>query len=190
MSDEKTIHVDQREPWMKEPNKFRWVRTILISFGFFASSIAWSQYNSQIPVALDALLPGQFLLIGFIMTIDNIVGMFLQPITGNLSDRTKSRFGRRMPFVMIGLPLSAASFFCLALTKDIAWLYIIVILIFDTSMAIWRAPIVALMPDFVHPEHRTKGNAIVNVLGGIGTFALSLVGSQLVDFVTNSDDLF
>jgi Na+/melibiose symporter-like transporter len=124
MSEKTTI--DQREPWQKKP-KFNWGKTILISFGFFASSIAWSQYNSQIPIALDALLPSSYLLIGFIMTLDNIIGMFLQPVMGNRSDRTKSRFGRRMPFILIGLPISAGLFVLLALTKDILWLYITIL---------------------------------------------------------------
>jgi len=172
--------IDQREPWQKKP-KFNWGKTLLISFGFFASSIAWSQYNSQIPIALDALLPSSYLLIGFIMTLDNIIGMFLQPMMGNRSDRTKSRFGRRMPFILIGLPISAGLFVLLALTKDILWLYIIVIFFFVTAMAFWRAPVVSLMPDFVAPQNRSKGNALVNIFGGIASTAAALVGGILID---------
>ncbi|QEE15086.2 MFS transporter [Promethearchaeum syntrophicum] len=176
---EKSI-IDQREPWQKKP-KFNWGKTLLISFGFFASSIAWSQYNSQIPIALDVLLPSQYLLIGFIMTLDNIIGMFLQPIMGNLSDRTKSRFGRRMPFILIGLPISAGLFLLLALTKNTLWLYIIVIFFFVTAMAIWRAPVVSMMPDFVSPQNRSKGNALVNIFGGIASAAAAFVGGILID---------
>ena len=176
--EEKTSKVDQREPWQKNP-EFNVKLVILISLGFFSTSV-WSFFNTQVSYALQVLF-GNLFLVGFIMTIDNIIGVIIQPWTGSLSDKTKSKFGRRMPFVMIGLPISAVSFFCLGLTKDNPLLYILSIIIFDASMAIWRAPIVALMPDFVHPDHRTKGNAIVNVLGGIGTFALSLIGSQIVD---------
>ena len=48
-------------------------------------------------------------------------------------------------------------------------------------MAIWRAPVVGLMPDFVQPEDRSKGNAIVNILGGIGSAIVSLVGGALIN---------
>ena len=172
--------LDQREPWQKKP-KFSWGKTILISFGFFASSIAWSQYNSQVPIALENMLPGQYLLIGFIMTFDNIIGMFLQPFTGNLSDRTKTRFGRRMPFILIGLPISAVLFVLLAVTKDLLWLYIIIIFLFVTVMAFWRAPVVSLMPDFVSPQNRGRGNAVVNIFGGIALTIVALVGGMILD---------
>lgn len=176
--EEKISKVDQREPWQKNP-EFNVKLVVLISLGFFSTSV-WSFFNTQVSYALQELFNNVFL-VGFIMTVDNIIGVIIQPWTGSLSDKTKSKFGRRMPFVMIGLPISAVSFFCLGLTRNNPLLYILSIIVFDASMAIWRAPIVALMPDFVHPDHRTKGNAIVNVLGGIGTFILSLIGSQIVD---------
>jgi Na+/melibiose symporter-like transporter len=172
------LKVDQREPWEKNPN-FNLKLVILISFGFFSTSV-WSFYDSQVSLALKDLF-GNLFLVGFIMTADNIIGVFVQPWTGSLSDRTKSRFGRRMPFVLIGLPISAFFFLCLGLTKDNPVLYIIVVLGFITSMAFWRAPIVALMPDFVHPKDRSKGNAIVNALAGIGTAAITLVGGIILD---------
>jgi Na+/melibiose symporter-like transporter len=115
------------------------------------------------------------------MTLDNIVGMFLQPITGNLSDRTKSRFGRRMPFVLIGLPLSAGLFVLLAITQNTLWAYILVIFLFVTIMAIWRAPVVSLMPDFVSPQYRSRGNAVVNLFGGVASAVAGLVGGMIID---------
>ena len=178
MSNESQEEVDQREPWQKNP-EFNLGLVIVISLGFFTTSV-WSFYNSQVQLALNDLF-GNLFLVAFIMTVDNIIGVVLQPYTGSLSDRTKTKFGRRMPFLMIGVPISAASFFLLGITKDNPVLYILVILVFCTSMAFWRAPIVALMPDFVHPRDRTKGNAIVNVLGGIGTAILSLIGGMIIE---------
>lgn len=179
MSEDKQINqVDQREPWEKNP-KFSGKLVTLISFGFFSTCV-WSFYDNQVSLVLEDLF-GNLALVGFILTLDNIIGAILQPITGKLSDRTKSRFGRRMPFVMIGLPISAFFFFCLGLTKTNPVLYILTILGFVTSMAFWRAPIVALMPDFVHPRDRSKGNAIVNVIAGIGTAILSAVGGMILN---------
>ncbi|MCP4764293.1 MAG: SLC45 family MFS transporter [archaeon] len=173
--------VDQKEPWEKDP-KFNIKTIALISFGFFATSAAWSMYNSQIPLLLDTIpiLTGQYFLIGAIMTIDNLIGSILQPFTGNLSDRTKSKFGRRMPFILIGLPISAVLLSLIPLVASNLILIILIVFLFCSVMAIWRAPVVALMPDFVAPEGRSKGNAIVNMFGGIAAAVVSLVGGQII----------
>src|SRR5271157_5324822 len=112
---ESTPEVDQREPWQKNP-KFNIATVILISFGFFASSAVWSVYDVQMPVTYGILLPGQYFLIGLLVTMNSIAGFFIQPFTGNLSDRTHSRFGRRMPFLIIGIPLSVVFLVILPVT--------------------------------------------------------------------------
>jgi maltose/moltooligosaccharide transporter len=171
--------IDQREPWEKDPT-FNLKTIMLISFGFFSTSAAWSVYNSQVPLFLDVLFPAQYFLIGLIMTIDNIIGSVIQPYTGNLSDRKKSKYGRRMPFVLVGLPISAVLLSLLPVFASNILLFILVVFFFCTSMAYWRAPVVSLMPDFVKPEDRSKGNAIVNMFGGIAAAVISLVGGQII----------
>ncbi|MHA1819426.1 MAG: MFS transporter [Promethearchaeota archaeon] len=173
------MEVDQREPWQKNP-KFNFKLIVWISFGFFATSAAWSVYNSQVPIILNGLLPNRYFLIGFIMTLDNIIGAVLQPYTGNLSDRTRSKLGRRKPFIFIGLPLSALFLLLLPIFGTNLVLFIIVLLLFCTTMAFWRAPVVSLMPDFVPPKDRSKGNAIVNILGGIGSAVVALVAGEII----------
>ncbi|MCL2478895.1 MAG: MFS transporter, partial [Treponema sp.] len=76
-----------------QENKLDVKKTLLLSFGFFASSIAWSVYNSFVPQILAGFITSTTL-IGFIMTFDNIFGVIFQPIFGTLSDKTKTRFGR------------------------------------------------------------------------------------------------
>ncbi len=49
---------------------------------------------------------------GFIMALDNILALFLLPLFGSLSDRTKTRIGRRMPYILCG---TAASCICAVL---------------------------------------------------------------------------
>lgn len=169
----------QLEPWQQKP-EFNLKMVILISFGFFASSAAWSIYNSQVPIALNVLLPGRYFLIGFVMTLDNIIGAIAQPFFGNLSDRTKHRFGRRMPYILIGIPISAVLLAIIPFTfEDLAWMMIVVI-IFVTTMSLWRSQVVSLMPDFVAPVNRSKGNAIVNMFGGIAMTVASLVAGMLI----------
>lgn len=94
---------------MANENKLNVKKTILLSFGFFASSVAWSIYNSYVPLILEGFLLSSGM-IGIIMTFDNVAGMIIQPLFGNLSDKTRTRIGRRMPYIFLGIPISAAIF--------------------------------------------------------------------------------
>ncbi|HZK29343.1 MAG TPA: MFS transporter, partial [Clostridia bacterium] len=90
--------------------KLDYKKTAFLGFGFLASSLAWSIYNSLVPVLLEQRFALSTLLIGSIMTIDNIFGIIFQPLVGAFSDRTYTRFGRRMPWIIIGIPLAALFF--------------------------------------------------------------------------------
>jgi maltose/moltooligosaccharide transporter len=152
-------------------------KTLFLSFGFFASSIAWSVYNSFVPQILATFLTSTTL-IGFIMTFDNIFGVIFQPLFGSLSDKTHTRFGRRMPYIFIGLPVSAAAFTLIPRMTNMTSL-MAVIIIFTFVMSAWRSPVVALMPDITPGHLRSQANGIVNLLGGIGSLVAFLVGGIL-----------
>ena len=150
----------------KQAPKFRYGHTFIIGLAFFSSEIAWAVYNSRVPLLLNNYL-ASFGLIGLMMALDNIIGVIIQPIMGSVSDRTRTRFGRRMPYLMIGVPLGAL-FFALIPTQTSFWELTIWIICFGTAMGFYRSQAVSLMPDFVRPVNRSKGNAIINFMGGIG----------------------
>jgi maltose/moltooligosaccharide transporter len=155
--------------------KLDYKKTFLIGFGFFATSIAWSIYNSYVPLLLDKFISTSTL-VGFIMTIDNIFGLIFQPTFGALSDRTKTRFGRRMPFIFIGIPVCAL-LFALVPTMSFQLLpLMITVILFNFVMSTWRAPVVALMPDVTPPPLRSKANGVINLMGGIGSLIAFAVG--------------
>ncbi|MFI3142470.1 MAG: MFS transporter [Clostridia bacterium] len=120
------------------------------------------------------------LFIGVIMTFDNIFGVIFQPTFGKLSDRCHSKYGKRRPFIIIGAPISAALFLLIPIvalnTGNIAATMVCIIL-FVFVMSLWRAPVVALMPDLTPPELRSEGNAIINLMGGIGSFIGMIAGT-------------
>jgi len=161
---------------MKE-NKLDIKATLLLSFGFFASSIAWSVYNSFVPQILEGFISSTAL-IGLIMTIDNIFGVIFQPVFGRLSDRTRTRFGRRMPYIFIGIPVCAFAFALIPHMNSI-WALMAVIIIFTFVMSAWRSPVVALMPDITPGPLRSQANGIVNLLGGVGSLIAFLAGGFL-----------
>jgi MFS family permease len=153
-------------------------KTFLIGFGFFASSLAWSLYNSFVPVMLEERYLQSTALIGFIMTIDNIFGVIFQPLIGQVSDRTRTRFGRRMPYILIGIPACALAFFFIPRTGSLITMMSVIIL-FNLIMSIWRSPVVSLMPDMTPPIHRSKANGIINLMGGVGGIIAFLAGGYL-----------
>lgn len=152
-------------------------KTFLLGLGFFAVSLVWPLYNVYVPIFLRDFLDSQFQ-INAIMTLDNILAVSLIPFIASLSDRTHTRFGRRMPFLMIGIPLSAFAFVLLPnYTGFLSFMVIITVLNF--SMAIFRAPTVALMPDITPPPLRSKANGIINFMGGLASVFVLVGGSFL-----------
>ena len=119
------------------------------------------------------------LFIGIIMTFDNIFGVIFQPTFGRLSDECHSKWGKRRPFILIGAPISALLFFLIPIVflgtqgnPELSGLSLpltmICIILFVFTMSLWRAPVVALMPDLTPPSLRSEGNAIINLMGGVG----------------------
>ncbi len=121
------------------------------------------------------------LFIGIIMTFDNIFGVIFQPTFGKLSDRCRSKLGKRRPFIVYGAPVSAAIFALIpwiALTNSLPATMVCIIL-FVFSMSLWRAPAVALMPALTPPELRSEGNAIINLMGGVGSVIGMIAGTAV-----------
>ena len=123
------------------------------------------------------------LFIGIIMTFDNIFGVIFQPTFGKLSDNCHSKLGKRRPFIVSCAPISAVLFTLIPIvalnTSGVAQLpaTMFVIILFVFSMSLWRAPVVALMPDLTPPELRSEGNAIINLMGGIGSAVGMVAGT-------------
>ncbi|MFX1581935.1 MAG: MFS transporter [Promethearchaeota archaeon] len=174
-----------------EKRKFSWVTIFLIGLGFFTTAISWSLFNSYVPIFLQTSIlsalptfPFVVALAGFFMGIDNLVAIIMHPLMGGRSDKTWNRFGRRMPYLIVGIPLAAGFFVGLPIAAAVPGMLgllslVILILGFDISMAIYRAPTVAMMPDFTPSEKRSPANGVINLMGGIGSIFAFVVGSIL-----------
>lgn len=187
-------------------------QTFLIGFGFMACMLLWSIYNSYVPVIfktqltdiwarnnIDAFLSSHKwlawvsipLIVNAIMTIDNIFGVLFQPMFGKKSDRTKSKYGKRMPYILRGLPACAILFIMIPLTaktvsgfedKGISgWWGILImmaiIIAFNFIMSTWRSPVVSLMPDYTPSSLQSDGNAVINITGGVGQLIGFVIGA-------------
>ena len=159
--------------------KFNYRKVFLLGLGFFSISLLWQLYDFYVPLFLRTYIDSQFG-INTIMTFDNILAVSLIPYFAALSDRTNTRFGRRMPFLLVGIPLSAV-FFSL-LPNFNSFIYLISILFFlNISMAIYRAPTIALMPDIIKSDQRSKANGIINFMGGLASVLVFSVGAILYE---------
>lgn len=160
--------------------KLNYKQTLLIGLGFFTVSIVWGLYNVAMPLYLKELgLSG--VAVGSVMTIDNIFAVIFLPIFGALSDRTNNRYGRRMPYLLVGIPLSALAFILIPFMRGSLVTIIVTVVAMNFFMSIYRAPTVALMPDFTPRPLRSKANGVINFIGGVGSVIAFLIGGFLFD---------
>ena len=186
-------------------------RTCRIGFAFFGILLLWQVYDSWCPTFLTDLFahrmygltsadlklssPDKILnvqwLVGIIMACDNLAALILLPIFGNLSDRTKTPIGKRMPYILVGTFVSAAAFPFIPLFfhhGNAAGMIIMmgVVLIF---MMMYRNPAVALMPDITPKPLRAKANGIINIMGYLGGGFATILGVflKLSDYINVSD---
>ena len=158
--------------------RFPFGKTFVLGFGFFGISLIWPIFNNFIPIFLkeDFLLSAT--MIGFIMTWDNYINLFIQPIVGERSDRTWTRIGRRKPWMLIGAPLAAFFFITVPIMGTIPAI-MITILLTNLSMALFRSPTIALLGDLFPATQRSTANGIINLMGGLGAILAFLVGGIL-----------
>ena len=178
-----------KEEVKKEENGMNWTLVFIIGLGFFTTAITWGLYNSYVPIFLDEIIithnrwfkllyPWENTFIGIVMVLDNIAAITLQPYIGARSDKTWTKYGRRMPYLLIGIPLAAFFFIFIPVIKDLI-LLLFIITLFNISMALYRAPTVALMPDMVPSKHRSKANGVINFMGGVGAIYAYIIGALI-----------
>jgi len=154
-------------------------KTWLLGFGFFSISLVWALYNAFVPLFLKKYLDSAAI-IGFMMTLDNYFGLFLQPYIGRKSDKTDTKIGKRMPYLLVGMPLAAVFGALIPLHTSYSLLITFMVLM-NLSMSLYRSPTVALMPDLTPAHKRTQANGIINLMGGLGSILAFTVGSKLYD---------
>ena len=154
-------------------------RTIFVGFAFMAICAFWQIYDSIVPLILKNTFDLNDAVSGIIMAMDNVVAVFLLPVFGSLSDRTHTRIGRRMPYIIFGMLTAIALSMLLPLADhlEIKWLFIVALGLELLAMATFRSPTVALMPDVTPKPLRSKGNAIINLMGAVGSIImLAMIG--------------
>lgn len=168
--------------------KLDYKRTFLVGLAFLSISAFWQMYDGVIPKILTGTFGIGETISGGIMAVDNVLALFLLPFFGSLSDKCKARIGRRMPFIQFGtigavilmliLPLIDNSYAATpAPWKLTAFIVVLGVLLF--TMGTYRSPAVALMPDVTPKPLRSKGNAVINLMGAAGGILYLIISSVL-----------
>ena len=162
--------------------------TVLVGFAFLSISAFWQMYDNLIPLMLTKTFKLDETISGVIMAADNILALFLLPLFGGISDRCNTKIGKRKPFIIFGtvaavslmniLPMIDNSYFAVA-TKWKAFLFIGILALLLICMGTYRSPAVALMPDVTPKPLRSKGNAIINLMGAVGGILYLLANAVL-----------
>ncbi len=169
---------------MKLNNK----RTILVGLAFLSICAFWQMYDNIVPLILTRTFHMNETISGLIMAADNILALFLLPFFGSLSDRTNTKIGKRMPFILFGtgcaiilmnlLPLIENGYYAAPSTaKTVSFVIVLGLLLI--AMGTYRSPAVALMPDVTPKPLRSKGNAIINLMGAVGGILYLAITSVL-----------
>ena len=157
--------------------KLNYKRTILIGFAFMAILAFWQFYDQVIPYLLEKKFGLSTLAANSVMAVDNVLAIFMLPLFGAISDRTNTRLGKRTPYILFGTIASVILLVTLGIFNQIGsfWGFMITLFALLVTMAVYRTPAVAYMPDVTEKPLRSKANAIINLVGYIGGIFATVV---------------
>lgn len=168
--------------------KLNYRRTLLTGLAFMAIMAFWQMYDNILPLILGKTFHLDESLTGLIMASDNILALFMLPLFGKLSDRTHTRIGKRMPYILFGTGLAVIftnilpvldNSYSVAPSNWKMITFVATLGLLLIAMSSFRSPAVALMPDVTPKPLRSQGNAVINLMGALGGI-LYLVFSALM----------
>ena len=157
--------------------KLNYKRTVLIGLAFMAILAFWQFYDQVIPYLLENTFGLSTFSANAIMAIDNILAIFMLPLFGALSDRTRTRLGKRTPYILFGTLVSVVLLVLLGLFNEQThfWGFMCTLFALLFTMSVYRTPAVAYMPDVTPKPLRSKANAIINLVGYVGGIFATVV---------------
>lgn len=158
--------------------------TFLIGAGFFTMGLMDPLYDSYVTIFLSRYIPYKWL-VGMLMSLDNVLAIFLIPVISAWSDKTRTKIGRRLPWIIVLLPLSAIAFgYIPYAAKTSLTALIIMLAVLNICKQSARGPVISLMPDVVPAEFRSQGNGVINTMGNVAAIVGTLFLARLMDVDT------
>ncbi len=173
---------------MDKPIKLNYKRTFTVGLAFMSICAFWQLYDNIVPLILKNTFHISDTWSGVIMALDNVIALFLLPLLGAISDKKNTKIGRRMPFIVLGTAMAICFMVFIPFFDNkffetgsqvyfIGFLFLLGLLLI--SMALYRSPAVALMPDVTPKPLRSKGNAVINLMGSVGGILYLVISSLL-----------
>lgn len=157
--------------------KLNYKRTVLIGFAFMSILAFWQFYDQVIPYLLENTFGLSTFAANAIMSVDNVLALFMLPLFGMLSDRTHTRLGKRTPYILFGTLAAVVLMLIIAYFESVVNFagFTVSLIALLVVMAIYRTPAVAYMPDVTEKPLRSKANAVINLVGYIGGIFATVV---------------
>ncbi|MBQ7799816.1 MAG: MFS transporter [Oscillospiraceae bacterium] len=157
--------------------KLNYKRTVLIGFAFMAILAFWQFYDQVVPYLLENVFGLKTFAANAIMSIDNVLAIFMLPLFGAISDKTHTRLGKRTPYILFGTIAAVILLVINGLFTESRNFtgFVVTLMMLLVTMAIYRTPAVAYMPDVTEKPLRSKANAIINLVGYIGGIFATIV---------------
>ncbi len=148
-----------------------------LSFGFFGVQIAYALQSANISSIFHTIGADPHDL-SYFWILPPLMGMLVQPIVGSLSDKTWTRFGRRIPYLFIGATL-AVIVMCLlpnagsfGMTVSMALIFgLVALMLLDTSLNMAMQPFKMMVGDMVNEKQKGKAYSIQSFLCNAGSVA-------------------
>ncbi|MEU0743752.1 MFS transporter [Streptomyces sp. NPDC006134] len=156
------------------------VLLVLAQFGLYAAIVAPMGYS--LSVRVDQLSPGNEGILGYVVGAGSLALVLSGPVLGVLSDRTRSRLGRRRPWLPLTVAVGLVGFCCVALAPSVAVLitgWVVVQLGFGSALALLGASMADRLPE----SQRGK----VAGLAGVAQMAASIIGVGIASMLTSSN---
>ncbi len=162
--------------------KLNYKRIFFVGLAFLSISAFWQLYENIVPLILKNTFGFGDTGIGIIMAMDNVLALFLLPLFGMLSDKTNTRLGKRIPYIICGTCISVVMMVLMPIANNIKSLgmFVVTLGVVLISMGTYRSPAVSLMPDVTPRPLRSQANAVINLMGAAGGVLTLILTKVLV----------
>lgn len=163
-----------------------------LSFGFFGVQIAYALQSSQVSRIFSTIGADPHDL-SYFWILPPLMGLIVQPIVGSASDRTWNRFGRRLPYLLLGAAV-AIIVMCflpnagsLGLSISSAIMFgLVMLMLLDTSINMAMQPFKMLVGDMVNEKQKGLAYSIQSFLCNAGSVVGYLAPIILALFLSNT----
>ncbi|MBI4831699.1 MAG: MFS transporter [Candidatus Lindowbacteria bacterium] len=157
---------------MSKPSRVSGAQMVILGAGWFGTQFFWGFHTGSMPLFLENFTDLKFM-ISLVLSIAGITGCIVPPVVGYLSDRSKTRFGRRRPYIMGGM---LGVFLCALLLPHAGTFAVVAIIsgLMYFFIGFAQAPYLSLLPDVTPVHQRSTASGVMYLMGGIGLASYEL----------------